>query len=220
VAPPSVGQDKVFLNVPYDAEFERLFLAYIVGVTAFRFTPHTTLEIPDTTRRLERIQTLLQQCRYSIHDISRVQLSQSAPRIPRFNVPFELGLAVSWSSMNPDRHSWFVCDSERHRGLRSISDIAGTDINIHDGTIRGVMRELCNVFVRQPVRPDVTVLMKLYRKLRLAIPELQKQAGSLTLYEPRIFADVCFAAGRLRDEEAEQLRGGFDSMALSRGLVL
>jgi hypothetical protein len=142
---------------------------------------------------------LLHECRFSIHDISRVQLSRTLPRVPRFNMPFELGLAVSWSTMNAGRHSWFVCDSERHRGLRSISDLAGTDINIHDGTIQGVMRELCNMFVRQPVRPDVTELMKLYRKLRLATPGLQKQTGSRTLFEPRIFAELCFAAGRLRD---------------------
>jgi hypothetical protein len=72
--------------------------------------------------------------------------------------------------MNPKRHSWFVCDSERHRVLKPISDLAGTDINIHDGTIQGVMRELCNMFVRRSVRPDVTDVMRLYRKLRSVIP--------------------------------------------------
>jgi hypothetical protein len=199
LTPHSVHQDSVFLNIPYDAAFERLYLAYIVGISAFRLIPHTTLEIPDTTRRLDRIQTLLRQCRYSIHDLSRVQVSRTAPRIPRFNMPFELGLAVSWSSVNPGRHSWFVCDSERHRVLKSISDLAGTDINIHDGRIQGVMRELCNMFVRRSVRPDVMDLMKLYRKLRSVLPQIQRRAGSHTLYEPRVFADICYAAAGLRD---------------------
>jgi hypothetical protein len=193
----SVHRDYVFLNLPYDAAFERLYLAYIVGISAFRLFPHTTLEIPDTTRRLDRIQALLHKCRYSIHDLSRVQLSRTVPRTPRFNMPFELGLAVSWSSLNPGRHSWFVCDSVPHRILKSMSDLAGTDINIHDGTILGVMRELCNMFVRHSVRPDVTDLMKMYRAVRSAIPQIQRKAGARSLYEPRIFADICYAAADL-----------------------
>lgn len=193
----SLQQSWVFLNIPYDAAFERLYLAYIAGISAFRLIPHTAVEIPDTTRRLDRIQELLHQCRYSIHDLSRVQVSRSTPRTPRFNMPFELGLAVGWSSMNPGQHSWFVCDSERHRILKSMSDLAGTDINIHDGTIQGVMRELCNMFVRHSVRPDVADLMKLYRKLRSAIPAVQQRSGSRTLYEARMFADISFAAKEL-----------------------
>jgi hypothetical protein len=196
---PSVRPDFVFLNIPYDASFERLYISYIVGISAFRLIPHTTLEIPDSTRRLDRIQALLHECRYSIHDLSRVQVSRKGARVPRFNMPFELGLAVSWSHVNPDRHSWFVCDSERHRVLKSTSDLAGTDFNIHDGTIRGVMRELCNMFIRQSVRPDVSQMMKQYRRLRSAIPHIQQRAGSRTLYEPRVFADICYAAAGFRE---------------------
>lgn len=184
----SVEQDWVFLNIPYDAAFERLYLAYIAGICGFRLTPHTALEIPDTTRRLDRIQNLLHRCRYSIHDVSRAR---------RFNMPFELGLAVTWSTINPRLHSWFVCDSEPHRISRSLSDLAGTDINIHDGTVQGVMRELCNIFVRHSVRPDVEDLMWTYRELRGAIPELERRAGSRSIYEARMFADICFAAKEL-----------------------
>lgn len=190
-------QDHVFLNVPYDAAFERLFIAYMVGISAFKLFPHTTLEIPDSTRRLDRVQALMHQCKYSIHDLSRVQLSRTTPRTPRFNMPFELGLAVSWSTINPDLHSWFVCDSEPHRILKSMSDLAGTDINNHGGTIQGVMRELCNMFVRHSVRPDVTDMMRIYRELKSAIPEIQRKAGSRSLYEPRMLDDLRYAAAAL-----------------------
>ncbi|MBV9156625.1 MAG: hypothetical protein JO097_10210 [Acidobacteriaceae bacterium] len=114
----------------------------------------------------------MHECRYSIHDLSRVQLSRTRPRAPRFNMPFELGLAVGWTSMNPRRHSWFVCDAVPHRILKSMSDLAGTDINIHEGTPKGVMRELCNIFVRRSVRPDVTDLMRVYRAVRAAVPQI------------------------------------------------
>lgn len=65
-----------------------------------------TLGVPRDARRLDRIFTLIQQCRYSVHDISRIQLDAGPPRAPRFNMPFELGLAVAWASLNPQRHSW------------------------------------------------------------------------------------------------------------------
>lgn len=116
-------------------------------------------------------------------------------------MPFELGLAVSWSNLNPGRHSWFVCDSVPHRILKSMSDLGGTDINIHDGTVQGVMRELCNMFVRQSARPDVSNLMKMYRELRSALPEIQRKAGSRSAYEPRVFADICYVAANLANQK-------------------
>jgi hypothetical protein len=76
-------QYSVFLNVPYDSAFENLYLAYIAGLSAFGLIPRATLEIPTSQRRLERILKLIQECGYSIHDLSRVQLDTKAPRVPR-----------------------------------------------------------------------------------------------------------------------------------------
>jgi hypothetical protein len=86
-AKPRVRDEDVFLNIPYDARFENLLLAYIAGICAFGFTPGATLEIPFGQRRLDRILSLILQSRYSIHDLSRVQLDPNAPRTPRFNMP-------------------------------------------------------------------------------------------------------------------------------------
>ncbi len=95
MAKPSGSRGKVFLNIPYDEKFERLFLAYIAGISALGLVPRTTLEIPESTRRLEKIIKLSRSCEYSVHDLSRVELSprkKGKPRVPRFNMPFELGL--------------------------------------------------------------------------------------------------------------------------------
>src|SRR5438874_677148 len=83
----------VFLNIPYDHSFENLYLAYIAGVSAYGRVPRATLEIPSSARRLDRILDVMTECSYSIHDLSRVELDRSAPLTPRFNMPFELGLA-------------------------------------------------------------------------------------------------------------------------------
>ena len=47
--------DAAFLNVPYDAQHEELFLAFLAGLSGFALIPHATLEIPGSQRRLDRI---------------------------------------------------------------------------------------------------------------------------------------------------------------------
>lgn len=191
MAKPLVEQDAVFLNIPYDPQFERLYLAYIVGLTVLGFVPRATLGIPAGTRRLERISKLIQSCRYSIHDLSRVQLDRTAPRTPRFNMPFELGIAVAWAAQNPGFHSWFAFEADRYRSLKSISDLNGTDFHIHHGRVEGVLRELCNAFVRTRKRPTVPLMMSIYRKLRNRLALILHDAGAASVFEARVFDDIC-----------------------------
>jgi hypothetical protein len=100
--------ESVFLNIPYDGAFENLLLAYIAVISAFGFVPRATLEIPFGERRLERILALIEASEYSIHDLSRVQLDGNAPRTPKFNMPFELGLTIGMRNAN---HPWIVCET-------------------------------------------------------------------------------------------------------------
>ncbi|MGA8764580.1 MAG: hypothetical protein WB562_17055 [Candidatus Sulfotelmatobacter sp.] len=146
----------VFLNVPYDAAFENLLLAYIAAISAYGFAPRATLEIPFGQRRLDRILTLIHESRYSVHDLSRVQLDRRAPRTPRFNMPFELGLTVALEKTAHPGHSWIVCETVRRRINKSLSDLDGTDPYIHGGTIAGVFREMGNAFVGSRRQPTVT----------------------------------------------------------------
>lgn len=97
---PTPNRAFLFLNIPYDREFESLFLAYIAAVCGFGLVPRATLEIPGGERRLDRIFDLIRECRYSFHDLSRVELDTKAPPTPRFNMPFELGLVVAWKRTN------------------------------------------------------------------------------------------------------------------------
>lgn len=86
---PKVGSpnpNAVFLNIPYDQRFCRLYVAYIVGLVHLGLEPHATLTLPDGTRRLDKIFAEIQTCRYSIHDLSRISLDRKPPfATPRFN---------------------------------------------------------------------------------------------------------------------------------------
>jgi hypothetical protein len=191
---PDVTPNAVFLNIPYDDRFKRLYVAYIVGLIQLGLEPRVTLGIPGGQRRLDRIFELVQSCRYSIHDLSRVELDRNSPPTPRFNMPFELGLAIAWEKLNPSRHTWFISETKKRRVQKSLSDLDGTDPNIHDGTVEGVMRELGNAFVRRGPQPTVPEMMRTYRQVVRKLDEILTKAGTSSLFEARVFKDLCFAA--------------------------
>lgn len=191
---PRANRDAVFLNIPYDAEFSRLYLAYIAGLIHLGLDPRVTLGIPGGERRLDRIFDLIQECRYSIHDLSRIELDRVRPPTPRFNMPFELGLAVCWSKLHTSRHTWFVFESEHRRLQKSLSDLDGSDPNIHHGKVEGVMRELCNCFVRSREMPSIASMLVTYRKVSGRADRLLRRPGTANLFEPCVFEDLCFAA--------------------------
>jgi len=172
VPKPRKHSADVFLNIPYDTPFESLCLAYICGISAFGLIPRTTLEIPGGQRRLDRIFGLIQHRRYSVHDLSRVELDPKPPRTPRFNMPFELGLSVAWERVQETKHSWFVCESREFRLAKSLSDLNGTDAYIHHGNITGVFRELCNAFVRPGRQPTIQQMQKIYRDVTGSLPKI------------------------------------------------
>lgn len=196
-AKPRVDKDSVFLNIPYDPAFEKLFLAYIAGISAFGFTPRATLEIPFGERRLDRILSLILESRYSIHDLSWVKLDRKAPRTPRFNMPFELGLTVALSRSTHPRHSWIVCEAVPHRIKKSLSDLDGTDAYIHGDTVAGVFRELGNAFVGSARQPTVMEMAKVYRFLRSQLPLVLKRAAASSAFNARVFKELSVLASRV-----------------------
>ena len=188
--PPERSRRAVFLNIPYDDRFRHLYIAYIAGLIHLDLDPHATIEIPGGKNRLDKIIDLIRGCRYSIHDLSRVELDRNPPfTTPRFNMPFELGLAVASAKLASAPHDWFVFETKHRRVSKSLSDLGGTDANIHNGTVEGVMRELCNSFERQPPgeRPTVAEMVRTYRKVFALIPEILRKTRARGLFEASVF---------------------------------
>lgn len=196
MAIPPVQANAVFLNIPYDDHFRRQYLAYIVGLTHLGLEPRATLGIPGGERRLDRILALIQSCRFSVHDLSRIEVDRNPPPTPRFNMPCELGMTITWQKLNSSRHTWFVFESRHRRLQKSLSDLNGTDPNIHGATVEGVMRELRNAFVRQS-QPTVPEMMRTYRLLVRREREVLEAAGAASLFEASVFKDLCFVAKAL-----------------------
>jgi hypothetical protein len=196
--PPLPDPNSVFLNVPYDKEFIGLYVAYIVGLCQLNLVPHLASEIPGGDRRLNKIFKLIQSCRYSIHDLSRVEVNVTTAAVPRFNMPLELGMTITWQTLHPSRHSWFVLESEPYRLQRSASDLNGTDPNIHSGNAEGVLRELCNIFRRSGV-PSVPRMIEVYRFVHGNLNAILYRHGTTNPYDRSVFVELCWLSKTLAD---------------------
>lgn len=186
--------DFAFLNIPYDDEFEDLYLAYIAGLCGLGLKPRATVEIPGSQRRLDKIYRLIRECRYSFHDLSRVEIDATPPPTPRFNMSFELGLAVAHAKNVGNTHQWFVFETEPHRIKKSLSDLDGTDTYIHKGDPRCVLIELANALARKSKAPSFGQLSDIHVNLRRTAERIKLVYGGRSLFGARPFKDLVIAA--------------------------
>ena len=200
--PRSRRIDSVFLNIPYDREFEDLYLAYIVGLTQLGLRVNATFAVPNQGR-LETIIGMIEESKYSVHDLSRIQLSKG---IPRFNMPVELGLALYRSHVTRGKHRVYVFEAKHYRTQRSTSDINGIDPQIHHGNVKGIMAGLRNVFRQARDATTVPEMLITYRAVRKKLPELRLNAGARSLFQASAFQDLVALAALVESQKLIERR--------------
>lgn len=156
---------KVFLNVPFDAKYKDLFLALVTGVVGHGATPRCVLELPSSSSRMVRLKRLIRQCPISFNDLSRVQLSFVAGhgRVPRFNMPFELGMAVMTGN------DIFLLEEKPHRIGVTLNDMNGWDTIVHQNNAEVLLARVSDAL--QPRRgrpPQFQRLRNAFRRVRSA----------------------------------------------------
>lgn len=126
----------VFVNCAFDSGFQPIFHGIVFAIIRSGFRARCALETQDGAEtRFAKIQQIIEQCRYGIHDISRTE-SDGNPPLPRFNMPLELGVflgAKRYGDTIQRRKRALILDREQYRYQRLISDIAGQDIVSHNG---------------------------------------------------------------------------------------
>lgn len=128
----------VFINCPFDREYLPFLWAIVFTVMRSGFRARSALETDDSSEdRISKIQAIIECCRYGIHDISRTE-TDGDPPLPRFNMPFELGLFIGakrYGGLSQRTKRCMILDRERFRYQRFLSDIAGQDIHAHQDEI-------------------------------------------------------------------------------------
>jgi hypothetical protein len=174
----------VFINCPFDVEFEPLFHAIVFAVIQCGYTVRCALEADDTgATRIDRIYRLIEECRFGIHDISRIE-HDSVNNLPRFNMPFELGLFLGARRFGarPQRDKYcLVLEAERFRYQKYLSDIAGQDIRQHDNEPAkavGAVRDWLAASRPKSAKPlpGATAIMRHYSEFEANLPAMLRAA--------------------------------------------
>ncbi len=149
-------EDNVFINCPFDTQYKPLFRSAVYTVYDCGFIPRCALELDDSSQtRIDKIEELIEQCKYGIHDISRTGLD-AANRLPRFNMPFELGLFLGAKRFGDERQQAKRCvilDKEKYRYQMFLSDISGQDIKSHGNEPRQLTGEIRDWLTNSSGRP-------------------------------------------------------------------
>lgn len=145
----STYDKNVFINCPYDNEYRPLLRPLLFTILFHQYEPRIALENSDSgTLRLEKIKELINESKFSIHDLSRMQATNSE-EIYRLNMPFELGVDFGYRCIGI-KHSekrFLILEKESHRYMKAISDLNGLDIKYHKNDPLEIVRATRNWFV-------------------------------------------------------------------------
>jgi hypothetical protein len=168
----------IFFNCPFDASYRPIFEALVFAAFDCGYVARCALEIDDGGEvRVEKIIRMIRSCRLGVHDISRTELDPEN-RLPRFNMPFELGLFVGAARYGPPEQKRKMCmilDRDRYRFQKFISDIAGQDIYPHGDEPEEAIKSLrkwLSAMSGQTTLPGGMSIVKRYRSFRQQLPEI------------------------------------------------
>jgi hypothetical protein len=151
----------VFINCPFDPDFEERLHAIVFAITACGFEPRSALEREHPSeQRIKRIERLLLASKYSIHDLSRCT-GEGDQQLARLNMPLELGMAMGLrlgSQSESNEHDWHVLVLEKYRYSSFISDLDGFDPGVCDGSVPQIIRAVIRWLRTRPdAIPEPTV---------------------------------------------------------------
>ena len=195
---------QVFLNVPFDKRYAKLLDALVFGVRACGLHPRCALETDDGGQvRLTKLLDIISACRFGVHDLSRTTLD-SAQRLPRFNMPLELGLFLGATTFGPSkqrRKRCLILERDPYRYQAFCSDIAGQDIRAHGNDTSRALTAVRNwLQTHLPPShhlPGPATLSAWYVDFRRQLPfmcrELQLRPRELTFLDYRSLVEAWLA---------------------------
>ena len=188
----------VFINCPFDDEYKPIRDAIVFAIYDCGFIPRCALEENNGGNvRFDKIQKIIGECKFGVHDISRTELDNHNG-LPRFNMPLELGVFLGAKRFGDTRQkakNCLILDRDQYRYQQFISDIAGQDIRSHNsdahqviGLIRGWLSDSSG---RRTI-PGGRAISRRYETFLAALPRIclnaKLELGELTFNDFSVFA--------------------------------
>lgn len=173
----------VFINCAFDDDFTPGFQALVFAVIACGFIARCAREMSDASEtRIEKLYGIIDQSRFSIHDLSRTELDKKH-KLPRFNMPLELGIFLGAKRFGDEDNRLKRClvlDIQQYRFQKFVSDLAGMDITAHGGnprTMVGSVRDWLVTVSRRRAIPSTAAILESYDAFQAALPGIAKDNG-------------------------------------------
>ncbi len=184
---PQVDSHGVFLNVPYEHSYQKVFLALLAALVCLGRKPIIVAEVPDQGNgRLPRIYDALLRSRVSFHDMCCVS---AAP--PRFNMPFELGLAWTIQKhFSRRRYEVYVLESKKYRLQETLSDWNGIDPKIHENDPSRAIAAVLDCLGRHHLELTVREVLPVYQGVRDLLDDIKNKHAGNSVYSARIFREI------------------------------
>ena len=142
---PTKFRTSVFINCPFDEEYKLLLRPMLFTLVHVGLFPRLASEKTDSLeQRIEKILRLIKECKYSIHDLSRLR-SEKAKEFSRLNMPFELGLEYGCRRIANNylrTKQSLIFEKKRYEVQRALSDLNGFDIKCHNNKPAQTVRAL------------------------------------------------------------------------------
>lgn len=195
--------DSVFINVPFDRHYTKLFRALVFAVHDCGFVARCALEGNDGSEtRLAKLYDIIRDSPLGIHDLSRTTLDRKN-RLPRFNMPLELGMflgAKRYGGPAQQKKSCLILERDPYRYQKFCSDIAGQDIRAHNNSVADAIaatRNWLQAARKSRPFPAAGTLEKHYLQFRIDLPKMCSRQGDrvsdLTFIDYRIYVAAWIA---------------------------
>lgn len=176
--------DGVFINCPFDLDFKPIFDAIIFTVFDCGFIARCTMEEQDASQiRIEKIYTIISNCKYGIHDISRTELDPSTG-FPRFNMAFELGIFLAgkrFGDAEQRKKKCLVLEKTSYKYQQFMSDISGQDIEAHENDSKKAVEIVRNWLRNASRRGSIPGGHEIWRHYQIFIDDLPSMCKDLRL---------------------------------------
>ena len=184
--------NSVFLNLPFDPEYEAIFVAYVIGLVTLGMEPRCILEVDeDGDGRMGRLYKLMQECGCSIHDIS-YRGSEF-----RYNMPFELGIAYALARTGP-RRKLVIFEAKKRDLLKTLTDLRGFDPKVHSGQGNQALAIIYECFSSPSFGDSEEIGRDIYRRIVKLLPEFRD--GRPTVFNRKSFQWLIHATAKFAAE--------------------
>lgn len=181
--------NNVFINCPFDQDFALKLQSIVFTVYRCGFFPISALSEDNAlNNRLNKIETLVENSKYGIHDISRIELNNQG--FPRFNMPFELGLffgSKKFGNKIQKNKNALIFERTKFSYQNYFSDLNGIDTKAHNNEISLIIR-LKTASQRKTIPGHLKIIQD-FNNFQTDLPTILNNLGLET--QTLAFNDLC-----------------------------